>query len=788
MQQHIKPRLADICAVDRDILGITIQAGRITREPQVPYVPEARDEIEEIIDPVSNEPCVVKLIRGGRLIGFLVGKDRRLLAPVERLEGRPFDEALAGKAISYRITSPEDERYTEARQPLTVWRKTKVSDWAQPRPDTDEAARRHWLYLKLPFPMREGFAYRVDLTALALANPEAEFVHDPLHRRSEAVHAGHIGFRPDDPGKTAFLSLWLGTGGAHRYPPDLRFRIVDDATDETVYTDGIGDVWPVERPEQMPRAANYNLTDVARMDFSTLQRPGRYRVVVDGIGCSAPFVIGRDAWTAPFRISMRGCLMHRSGIALKPPVSDYRRPRCFHPDDGVKVYHSECPLMYSGNGLNALGTDTDNFGNLIAGRTDEIVPDAWGSYMDAGDWDRRIQHLDATRLHLELAELFPAFVAGRSLNLPESGNGLPDVINEALFNLDGYRRLQAPEGGIRGGIESAQHPAGGECSWQESQTIMAYKPGLWSSHVYAGVAARAARALQPINAHRAAVYAQSALRAMQWAEAEYADWPRRPEYPKVRASARQRIDDDRALAALELYGLTRDARWHELFKQTMPPDSRQTERSMRRRDAAFLYARLDPELADASLQQAARDHCIELADRSIRFQRGNAWLLASPDENPVPKLGFYTVPGAIELIRGHVLTGDEQYLRAAVQAALFGAGANPMNLCMTTGVGHDYPRNPMHLDSRRSGQPPPEGITVYGSFDFLSLMDKPYWGAPFRKSLDRDCTPPGSQWPPPEGYFDVFAWPPMCEYTIMQNLGPNAYCWGYLAARGSAEA
>ena len=41
----------------------------------------------------------------------------------------------------------------------------------------------------------------------------------------------------------------------------------------------------------------------------------------------------------------------------------------------------------------------------------ESLADAWGGYMDAGDWDRRSQHLTATWEHLELlgsvSELLP---------------------------------------------------------------------------------------------------------------------------------------------------------------------------------------------------------------------------------------------------------------------------------------------------------------------------------------------------------------------------------------------
>ena len=117
--------------------------------------------------------------------------------------------------------------------------------------------------------------------------------------------------------------------------------------------------------------------------------------------------------------------------------------------------------MDTGNGLNRKDS---NFGQLVKNATDRIVPDAWGGYMDAGDWDRRIQHLVVSRYLLDLADLFPAFFTNLSLNIPESDNDLPDIVDEALFNLDCYRRMQTAEGGIRGGhrIRGASAPRRGE--------------------------------------------------------------------------------------------------------------------------------------------------------------------------------------------------------------------------------------------------------------------------------------------------------------------------------------
>ncbi len=777
--QEPMPWVEHVAPVAPDILALQVRAGRVQPMQQMPYAPRPDDRIERTRARVSGEVHQVLLIRDGEPVGYLVGPKRDTLTTLERLVGEPLDEEAADRPQSYRIFSPDDPAYAEGAAPDRLWRKSKAINWTQPGKG---AAMRHHLYLKLPQPPQEGARYTVEPTGLNLDVDQVEYVHRPERVRSEAVHASHVGFRPDDPGKCAFLSVWLGTGGAYSYAEGLRFRLLDDATGETAYEGEVRLSRAADEPEQMKRRANYNLTDVYRMEFVEFDRPGRYRVCVEGVGCSYPFEIAGQAWERAFRVSMKGHYHHRSGIALGPPHTDYVRPRCFHPDDGVTVYHSECPLMYSGNGLNALGTDSGNFANLIAGRTDQIVPDAWGAYMDAGDWDRRIQHLDASRLQLELVEMFPDYFAGVGLNIPESQNALPDTVNEALFNIDGYRRLQAGHGGVRGGIESSGHPVSGECSWQESQTIMSYKPGLWSSHVYAGLAARAAHVLRRFDAGLAGLYRQSALRAMEWAEAELADWPNRPEYEQVRDGAKQRIRDDRCLAAVELYRLTGQERWHAIFRQTTRlgegPDL-----SERQRDAAFLYARLGDEAVDAGLKQAAVEFTVADAERGVEFARGNAWALTTRYYDRPPQHGFYGMADAMQVVRGHALTGREDFLRAIVESAVFSAGGNPMNMAMTSGVGHDWPRNVLHVDSRHSGQPVPAGITLYGAADYVFYKGSRYWNWPFEVGLDEQCTPPASRWPIVEGYFDVYSWAAVCEYTIMQTLGPNSYVWGYLAAR-----
>ena len=755
------PQLADVGMVSPRIISLTVLAGRVEHGHQVPYHRQAGDKIED-----HNHHSWVK--RDDKFIGALVGDEGKILHTLDVLEGEKFDTAWADRAASYRITSADDPAYADSIIPTAVHRKSRPTDLAATRPWYHEFPTENMLYLELPRPLTIGKTYKITFDGDYLA--ERSFVYDPAGQRSEAVHVSHLGFRPDDPAKVAFLSCWMGSGGGLAYEEGLAFHVLEDKSGHSVFD---GEIKLSKAADDLTEDAyknNHNGTDVYEMDFSALRETGTYRVCVDGVGCSYPFQISEDAWRKAFTVSARGFYHQRSGIELGPPYTTFKRPRCFHPDDGVKVYASTAALMDTGNGLNH---SDSNFGVLVKGKTDEIVPDAWGGYMDAGDWDRRIQHLYASRLLLELAELFPDYFSQLPLNIPDSGDGLPDIVSEALFNIDCYRRMQTADGGIRGGIESSEHPRQGEASWQESLTVMAYAPGVWSSYEYAGVAARAARWLESRKPELARVYRESALRAMRWAEAEL---PKRKYKNDPHA-----VNDSRNLAAAELFRLTGEAEWNDLFLATTafkdPEAVLYKWQSHEQRDNAWVYLRTDC----SGVDQQVRGNCLsalrrEADERVAQCDKiGFRW---TKDPWRPTGWGILGAPDGVSLVRAHAITGEEKYLRVAVLACQTGGGANPVNMCYTTGLGHKSPQHPLHVDSMISNQPPPPGLTIFGPRDIQ--REKDYW---MHKSLNKVCHPPVLEWPTIEAYWDIFWYPPICEYTVQQPMAANAYVWGYLAAR-----
>ncbi len=690
---------------------------------------------------------------------------------------------------AFRLQSADDVRFGEGLAPVTVHRKSRPHDGND---ITGEKVVEHFVYLVLPQALKEGATYTLSFPGLQPAVADVTYTHAPRKSVSEAIHVNHIGYRPDDPFKRAFLSLWMGSGGGLPYDVE-RFELIDAGTGETIFTGPVAKGFPADRAERFSTERNFVGADVHYLDFHEFSEPGNYRVHVPGVGVSLPFRIGAATWAAAFRTAMHGFLSHRSGIELGPPFSDYRRPRNMHPDDGFLVY----PIPYTvleGEAAIVRHAILEKLESGVPVEDWETVPDAWGGYMDAGDWDRRSMHLAASRHLAELFSLNPVYFESLDLDLPpeEADDGIPDILNEVMWNVAFYRRLQLPDGGVRGGIESTEHPRPGEASWEESLVIAAFAPDPFSSYSYAGAAALVAKALAPYDAKDAAAYAVSARRAWDWAEANAARVFAEAESRSARLPEEisRRFDRERAalnirqmrlVAAGALFALEGADEHHEAFLALLPEGGDGHDEM----GAYFNYARLPEAATDPAARATARERILAAAERAIQFGENNAFGLhtQTPGVPIMGYSGFYSVPEMITgpvLPRAYVLTGEKRFLRAAVKAAHFSAGANPLNTTFTTGVGHHYPSNPLHIDSRVSGQPPPNGITIYGPSDASADFRFTEWVHQWHLG---DMVPGSRTWPAAEWHVDLFRWPAMSEYTIHQTFRPTAYYWGFLAAR-----
>ncbi len=104
-----------------------------------------------------------------------------------------------------------------------------------------------------------------------------------------------------------------------------------------------------------------------------------------------------------------------------------------------------------------------------------------------------------------------------------------------------------------------------------------------------------------------------------------------------------------------------------------------------------------------------------------------------------------------------MLTSDRKYLDGAVRTCQTCLGANPINICYTSGLGQKSIAHPMNFDLLASHQPCPEGIVPYGPMD-MQLPDFAratsaratgglYW------VINRSAYPDLERWPAMESLF-----------------------------------
>ncbi len=726
-------------------------------------------------DDLDNNGGLRRVRRNGEVLGHQVSARTDVIRAPDVLLGESLDvDGIIGG--TWEITSSDDPAFANGVTPVSVRHVARPSDGGLDGDRQRIWAVVHDLVITLPQPLQPGATYRITApgTAPGILAYETDSVLSP------AVRINQVGFAPDDRPKTAFVAGWFdGMGDTAVANSEPTFRVYDRAGAEVFQ--GTGALQPTGGDEL--GLGDLSGTTVVRLDFSPVTEPGHYRVCVDGVGCSHEFEIADDVWSGLATTVARAAYHQRSGLQLGPPHTAFVRPRGFHPDDGIVTLHSDYTLLSA-----QTETENTNFERLAELRTNEVVDGAWGGHFDAGDWDRRIQHLWFVRNAAQLVMLYPEPYGTLSLNIPESGDQVPDLLDEALWSLELFERMQRDDGAIRGGIESSEHPPPNAASWVDDLAVLAYAPDRYSTYVYAGVAAEFSVALRPYDPARADELLASARRAMEWAEQGQASASAGPADGAQTADADLRIGQQRSVAAAAMLMATGESQWHELFVSTATflgdGDTTMSCHAHTRCDAGWLYLQADESVTDPAIRQQIRDRFLASADSLVDVGRQTAygWTLENPSVPLIWGLGVGGAPKGSGLMRAYVLSGDERYRSAALRTVSVSLGANPLGRAMLTGVGDDPVRFPQINDIKNGGIPAWPGTPIYGFHDLNSLTDEQW-------VVDDVLGPAGVSPSPTElpylwEWYDIDSVAQYNEFTMHQSHGEALLVFGLLAATG----
>jgi endoglucanase len=426
-------------------------------------------------------------------------------------------------------------------------------------------------------------------------------------------------------------------------------------------------------------------------DFSSLREPGKYYLEVPGVGRSWTFSIGPDVFSRTYYLGMRAFYGQRCGTAvdLGPEFPGYSHPAChlqsaFHPSSGKQG-----------------------------------PSDIRGGWHDAGDYGRYIPNSGITTSTLMWTwEMFGARLKGIKLNLPESGNGTPDILNEARWNLEWMLKMQDEDGGVWQKQTSEKFP--GFVMPQADQRVneiigtgsAPYKSTCATADL-AATAAIAARVYKPFDEKFAARALDAARKAWSWAERNPSVLFRNPPGVATGEYGDAQCSDERLWAAAELWRTTGEPAYNRYFLQnyetylpslrSSPPENWAQLASL----GLWTYALADTKGADAHAAARIRQETIESARTVVKRTQTNPYRVSLTARDYVWGSNSVAAGYGMELIVANAFAPDPGFVETALDNLHYLLGRNAFSLSWVTQVGEHTFRHPHHRPSGADKNPEP---------------------------------------------------------------------------------
>jgi len=678
--------------------------------------------------------------------------------------GLPLNTTLAQQPGTFMITSEGDSNYGEpGKQPIKIHRKSKVWEAAH---DERKPVMHHWIYLELPSPLQRGKSYRLEMDENLNSGENLKiFNYDEFTSESPAIKISNIGYQKDAVHKSADVYLWMGDGGKRDFRrfTGAPWHLYDVRSEEIVHS-GKLNFRMQNRPEP---GVEFDLTgaDVWECDFSAFNKAGQYRLVIEGMGCSPVFEIGTNQFAEPFKVAMQGMFYQRMGCDEKP-AGDFpysRRPlfkQGVEPD-GFQVFISKKDMV--------TGKNPDDRNYYSEELTGEIAEATWGGWSDAYDNDQRPVNFICVFDILLTYYLNPQAFSDNHLYIPETGNGIPDIIDEALWQIDWWLRMRDSKGGYLTGLTNIRPP---------ENVNYAGAPNAWQGWCVAAASAMAADCFRLAgNKELQTQYTDAALEA----------------YNRAMAQADKMMDVDvsglrgrdlKMTAAAFLFNLTGDQKFEDVVNQesvAINPDAQIRNPGTCEQQYGSVgyifsphkvkYTALQSSMKNIIIRQAKDDYLAKMESSPTKAARWlNKWegMVQTSNEMSLVAIAHKISQDAAEK------TLFEKGLYAETEWTL---GRNPLGLIQMTGFG-ERSITQTFAPGRRDGYPGvTPGWTPYMCRDGWNNQDDIHFCEWY---TNRNYPRNKEVWPYGEHFWNSRYSVPNSEATPQQTFRQKIVLYGYL--------
>ncbi|HXS16677.1 MAG TPA: glycoside hydrolase family 9 protein, partial [Polyangiaceae bacterium] len=448
------------------------------------------------------------------------------------------------------------------------------------------------------------------------------------------------------------------------------------------------------------------------VDFSSVHAPGQDYVLEVGAEKSPAFSIKRDLYSKLKYDALHYFYHNRSGIEIKMPYageSQWARP-AGHVSDRAVPCAADAGCNYK--------------------------LDVSKGWYDAGDHGKYVVNggiavwtLMNQFERMKLKGTLAPFDDGK-LNVPEAGNKVPDLLDEARWEMEFLLGMQVPEGEPHAFMV---HHKMHDTAWtglglapHEAERLMkrALRPVSTAATLnLVATAAQAARLFLPYDA----VFAQRCLAAAERAYRAALKEPQLLADPDDSQGgggpySDQQLADDFYWAAAELWATTkreeysRDVRKSRFFRN-FPQKSGDLPSSMTWADTAALGTMslsLVPGLMSPAAQKVLRNQLVAAADGYLKLISEQGYRVPfAPGKDGYPwGSNSFVINNAIVLSYAYDFTGEDKYLEGVIAALDYLLGRNALGQSYISGYGSRPLRHPHHrfwaqqVDARYPAAPP----------------------------------------------------------------------------------
>lgn len=417
---------------------------------------------------------------------------------------------------------------------------------------------------------------------------------------------------------------------------------------------------------------------VSVADFTKVQTDGRYRLEVAGYA-AVELQISAQPYAPLHDAAIKAFYFNRASQQLDPAYAGTWARPAGHPDDNIKIHASAAS----------------------ANRPEGTVIQSPKGWYDAGDYNKYIVNSGiSTFTLLDAWTDFKDFYRQRQWTIPESTNSMPDLLDEVLWNLDWMSSMQDPvDGGVYHKLTTLNFEGAVMPHQAVAQRYVVQKTTAAALN-FAAVMAKASRVLSEFEADqpaKAALFSQQAIKAWQWANENPAIYYQQPADVSTGAYGDNKLADEFAWAAAELYLLTGEQPYLQLFFQLAQPMQTASWASV----AALGYFSLAKEAKDLTAEQRnlVSNAITAVADQFVAQHQASAYKVAMVQEDFVWGSNAVAMNKAILLYKANQITAKAGYVEAMQGLLDYVLGRNPLDLTYVTGFGV---KSPQHIHHRPS--------------------------------------------------------------------------------------